>query len=191
MRVLSESISSKRTSPEVSTSPPTLFQPIPRSGFISVVLASNSTLVPTGPWTFQWLLSWSITRTSSTLLMISGKCSRLDQYSKTTLSGARTSTLSCTRWGIYISFRRPGKGSLPYPALVPGMVPKVCVSSHCGHQQASRSSPNLDSIDPHPACSKTNAAKARPAPPGALVDELDTCAVMLLVPSMFDVTMRG
>jgi hypothetical protein len=71
------------------------------------------------------------------------------------------------------------------------MVPKVCVSSHRGHQQASRSSPNLDSINPHPACSKTNAANDRPAPPGAPIGELDMFAVMLPVPFMIDVTMRG
>jgi len=52
---------------------------MPRLGSISVVLASNSTFVPRGPFTFQWLVSWSMILTSSTLLMIAGKRSRFDQ----------------------------------------------------------------------------------------------------------------
>src|SRR5918997_1603013 len=55
MRVRPWATSSKRTCPELSTSP-SLIQPIPRSGLISVVLASNSTLVPAGPLNFYALV---------------------------------------------------------------------------------------------------------------------------------------
>src|SRR5215207_7290638 len=72
---------------------------MPRSGLISVVRASNSTVLPKGPLIRQWLVS-PATRTSSTLRMIRGKFSRFDQYVKTSCSGAWTSILSCTRWAI-------------------------------------------------------------------------------------------
>src|SRR5918997_3431138 len=100
MRVRPSATSSKRTCPEVSTSLSfVLFQAMPRSGLISVVRASNSTVLPRGPLTLQWLVS-PATRTSSTLRMIRGKFSRFDQYVKTSCSGAWTSMLSCTRWAI-------------------------------------------------------------------------------------------
>src|SRR5215207_933354 len=100
MRVRPSATSSKRTCPDVSTSLSfVLFQPMPRSGLISVVRASNSTVLPKGPLIRQWLVS-PATRTSSTLRMIRGKFSRFDQYVKTSCSGAWTSILSCTRWAI-------------------------------------------------------------------------------------------
>src|SRR5919199_6218579 len=100
MRVRSAPTSSKRTCPEVLTSPSVLFHAMPRVGLISVVLALYSTVLPSGPFTRQRLVSWPVAWTSSTFRIILGKFWKLDQYKKTSCSGACTSMLSCTRWGI-------------------------------------------------------------------------------------------
>jgi hypothetical protein len=52
---------------------------MPRSGAICVVFASNSMLLPRGPFKLQWLVSSHVMRTSLTLDIKVEKFSKLDQ----------------------------------------------------------------------------------------------------------------
>ncbi|CAA9415097.1 MAG: hypothetical protein AVDCRST_MAG55-1610 [uncultured Rubrobacteraceae bacterium] len=67
MRVRPGATSSKRASPLVEMLPPIVFQPMPRPWPTSVVHASNRALLPSGPFTFQWLVSRPVILTPSTL----------------------------------------------------------------------------------------------------------------------------
>jgi hypothetical protein len=65
--------SSKRTAPALSTSAsPTLRQAMRWLGTSSVISASHSTDLPSGPETFQWLVAGPVTVTSCTSGMNEG-----------------------------------------------------------------------------------------------------------------------